>query len=358
VTNYHTLNGELLGETGPGGRRFYGKDALGSVVATYDQNGTLENTYRYKPYGGLLSKTGSAPDPRFMWTGSTGSRTTGASYAEQYNRARHYGSRQAGWTSVDPLWPRQEPYAYAQACPSTYTDSLGLSRDPWGCRSRTAGYSREASKHNRHAWGINCFAFVSMNICSILNVSALIPYWLLEPAGLVNPIRWLNCINKCLFDCWDQSQSRNCGAESAAGWRTIRAEFYYGIAPCGRLDSIPDSFLQMNRNRNLCCEKHIEFEQKQLTHCNQTDCAMFLQIEPDTLLWHLKVTRGRSDVFWERFNQARLSAPYELQALLDTLANTNAPYGFPFSGSETARIAAGQDLCCKTQVWPGSEVDR
>ena len=45
MTNYHTLNGELLGETGPGGRRFYGKDALGSVVATYDQNGTLENTY-------------------------------------------------------------------------------------------------------------------------------------------------------------------------------------------------------------------------------------------------------------------------------------------------------------------------
>ncbi|MBZ0212479.1 MAG: hypothetical protein K8H99_01655 [Nitrospirae bacterium] len=77
VTNYHTLNGELLGETGPGGRRFYGKDALGSVVATCDQNGTLENTYRYEPYEGLLSKTGSARDPRFMWTGSTGSRTTG-----------------------------------------------------------------------------------------------------------------------------------------------------------------------------------------------------------------------------------------------------------------------------------------
>ncbi len=126
VTNYHTLNGELLGETGPGGRRFYGKDALGSVVATYDQNGTLENTYRYKPYGGLLSKTGSAPDPRFMWTGSTGSRTTGASYAEQYNRARHYGSRQAGWTSVDQQWPQQPQYGYCSASPCTFLDPLGL----------------------------------------------------------------------------------------------------------------------------------------------------------------------------------------------------------------------------------------
>ncbi len=131
VTNYHTLNGELLGETGPGGRRFYGKDALGSVVATYDQNGTLENTYRYKPYGGLLSKTGSAPDPRFMWTGSTGSRTTGASYAEQYNRARHYGSRQAGWTSVDPLWPGLPAYEYALSAPTAYTDASGLDCAGW-----------------------------------------------------------------------------------------------------------------------------------------------------------------------------------------------------------------------------------
>ncbi|MBZ0213554.1 MAG: hypothetical protein K8H99_07130, partial [Nitrospirae bacterium] len=39
--------------TGPGGRRFYGKDALGSVVATYDQNGTLEATSRYRD---LLSR--------------------------------------------------------------------------------------------------------------------------------------------------------------------------------------------------------------------------------------------------------------------------------------------------------------
>jgi len=127
VTNYNTLNGELLGETGPGGRRFYGKDALGSVVATENKNGTLENTYRYKPYGGLLSKTGSAPDPRFMWTGSTGSRTTGASYAEQYNRARHYGSRQAGWTSVDPLWPHSHSYVYCGGSPVCFTDSSGLS---------------------------------------------------------------------------------------------------------------------------------------------------------------------------------------------------------------------------------------
>ena len=128
VTNYHTLNGELLGETGPGGRRFYGKDALGSVVATYDQNGTLENTYRYKPYGGLLSKTGSAPDPRFMWTGSTGSRTTGASYAEQYNRTNHYAPRPSAWVTVGPNRSGMGTEAYAVGNPVKYNESHGPQR--------------------------------------------------------------------------------------------------------------------------------------------------------------------------------------------------------------------------------------
>ncbi len=125
VTNYHTLNGELLGETGPGGRRFYGKDALGSVVATYDQNGTLENTYRYKPYGGLLSKTGSAPDPRFMWTGSTGSRTTGANYAEQYNRTNHYAAPPSAWVSVGPDRSGTGTEAYAVDNPVRFSEAYG-----------------------------------------------------------------------------------------------------------------------------------------------------------------------------------------------------------------------------------------
>ncbi|MCW5944133.1 MAG: hypothetical protein KIS66_18045 [Fimbriimonadaceae bacterium] len=116
VTNYHTVNGRTIGETTDGVRTDYLTDALGSVTATVDQSQNVLNTYRYKPYGGLLAKTGSSPDPRFLWTGDTGSRTTGLAYSEQYNRARHYGSMQAGWTSVDPMWPTRRAYVLGKCC--------------------------------------------------------------------------------------------------------------------------------------------------------------------------------------------------------------------------------------------------
>ncbi|MCW5941947.1 MAG: hypothetical protein KIS66_06930 [Fimbriimonadaceae bacterium] len=126
VTNYHTVNGRTIGETTDGVRTDYLTDALGSVTATVDQSQNVLNTYRYKPYGGLLAKTGSSPDPKFLWTGDTGSRTTGLAYFEQYNRARHYGSMQAGWTSVDPLWPTTSTYSYSLASPTSFIDASGL----------------------------------------------------------------------------------------------------------------------------------------------------------------------------------------------------------------------------------------
>ena len=112
IKSYDTVNGQLIGETTSGVRTEYLTDALGSVTATLNSSGEIVNTYRYKPYGQLLSKTGSGEDPRYLWTGNTGSRRTLVTYAEQYNQARHYGSKQAGWTTVDPTWPNEPPFAY------------------------------------------------------------------------------------------------------------------------------------------------------------------------------------------------------------------------------------------------------
>jgi len=103
ITYYDTVNGQLIGETTSGVRTEYLTDALGSVTATVNSSGEIVNTYRYKPYGQLLAKTGSGEDPRYLWTGNTGSRRTLVTYAEQYNQARHYGAKPAGWTTVDPL---------------------------------------------------------------------------------------------------------------------------------------------------------------------------------------------------------------------------------------------------------------
>lgn len=106
--------------------RNYGTDALGSVVATYS-NGALENTYAYKPYGATLAKTGTATDPSFLWNGGSGYRSATLPAIGFYVRRRHYSSAASQWSSVDGLWPRNQPYLYSDASPTLMVDPTGLS---------------------------------------------------------------------------------------------------------------------------------------------------------------------------------------------------------------------------------------
>jgi RHS repeat-associated protein len=124
VVNYHTVNGQMVGQSTGSTFTQYLTDALGSVTATVNGK-RVTNTYRYKPYGESLAKTGTGADPDFQWTGDTGSRVTGRSRAEQYNRARHYGTSQASWTSVDPIWPRSLAYIYVEGDPVHWIDPSG-----------------------------------------------------------------------------------------------------------------------------------------------------------------------------------------------------------------------------------------
>ncbi len=103
VTNYYTIDGSIIGEATGGVRTDYLTDALGSVTATVDSSGNLQNTYRYKPYGEQLAKTGTAADPKFTWVGSLGYRQTGRKHSDTYVRARHYGSTVGRWTTKDPI---------------------------------------------------------------------------------------------------------------------------------------------------------------------------------------------------------------------------------------------------------------
>jgi RHS repeat-associated protein len=127
VTSYYSVGGELLGEETAGARRDYLTDALGSVTALVDSTAAVLNTYRYKPYGSQLSKTGTASDPLFTWVGSQGYRQTGKSYSDVYVRARHYDNATGRWTTQDPF--RYEdgwnPFAYAQNSAVLVTDPSG-----------------------------------------------------------------------------------------------------------------------------------------------------------------------------------------------------------------------------------------
>jgi RHS repeat-associated protein len=99
---------------------------LGNVTATIDQNAKVLNRYTYKPFGELLSKEGTAPDPKFLWVGSRGYRQTGNKHSDVYVRARHYDMRTGRWTSRDPLWPRESAYGYVGANPTSSVDPSGF----------------------------------------------------------------------------------------------------------------------------------------------------------------------------------------------------------------------------------------
>jgi RHS repeat-associated protein len=103
VTNYHTVNGRILGETTGGVRTDYLTDALGSVTATVNPSAQVINRYTYKPYGALLAKTGVGADPVNQWVGSLGYRQTSKKYSDVYVRARHYDTSNGRWTAKDPI---------------------------------------------------------------------------------------------------------------------------------------------------------------------------------------------------------------------------------------------------------------
>src|ERR1700722_13257443 len=111
TTNYYTVNGNLLGEATAGVETTYVPDALGSTTQTITSSG-VQNKYVYSPYGRLITRSGPAADPKFLWNAQTQSRTTGCVFAEQYNRRRHVSSTTAQWTTRDPIWPITHPYAF------------------------------------------------------------------------------------------------------------------------------------------------------------------------------------------------------------------------------------------------------
>lgn len=125
VTNYYSLDDGMIGEETGGTRRDYLTDALGSVTATVTSAGAIENTYRYKPYGETLAKTGVGSDPKFLWVGKWGYRA-GSSSGSFYVRARTYFVLAGRWTSLDPIQSGYNWYGYCENDSVNAVDPKGL----------------------------------------------------------------------------------------------------------------------------------------------------------------------------------------------------------------------------------------
>jgi YD repeat-containing protein len=126
MTSFNTIDGQILDQIDAlGNVTEYMHDALGSVTGTTDGSSNVQNTYRWSPYGSLLSKIGTQIDPQFLWVGGLGYRYTGREHADSYVRARHYGQAQSGWSSIDRHWKIFGQYAYCKGQGVSIADPSG-----------------------------------------------------------------------------------------------------------------------------------------------------------------------------------------------------------------------------------------
>ena len=103
----------------------YVPDALGSIHSVIDQDANVVKTMRYKPYGEVLSRSGTVADRHYQWVGTYGYRATFAPSSSHYVRARHYTATAGSWTTVDPLWPDEKAYGYVGGRVTRSTDPTG-----------------------------------------------------------------------------------------------------------------------------------------------------------------------------------------------------------------------------------------
>jgi len=172
---FHSIGGIIIGETSTGSPRVdYLTDALGSVTATVNQSAQVVNTYRYKPFGATLAKTGTGPDPAFGWAGTHGYRPTGNPFSNFYVMFRHYDDTSGRWPTVDPIgfgggdW---NPYRYVGNEPIVVADPLGLQGGLPACNVFVSG-------------------LIAGQLCSV--ITALISNWSCVSACPLGP-DWCAC---------------------------------------------------------------------------------------------------------------------------------------------------------------------
>ncbi|RYG44373.1 hypothetical protein EON79_15040 [bacterium] len=123
TATYTTVNGQILHEERNGVETEFVPDPIGSVIQTRNSAGNTTSTAVYWPYGEVRTSTGTNPSP-WGYIGTLG--YYGGNIETLYIRARYYVRSYTRWLTVDPLWPKQLPYAYVDSQPTLNRDPLGL----------------------------------------------------------------------------------------------------------------------------------------------------------------------------------------------------------------------------------------
>lgn len=124
TVRYTILDGQIVAEKRGASRKFYESDALGSTVALYDNTQTKTDSFTYWPYGETRTSTGST-ETKFKYVGTLGCRTQFDGGI--YMRARVQQPGIGRWMTVDPLWPMEPAYVYAENAPVALFDASGFS---------------------------------------------------------------------------------------------------------------------------------------------------------------------------------------------------------------------------------------
>jgi RHS repeat-associated protein len=126
-TNIYLYGAGRVAQYGANGPEYYLGDALGSVRQMVDANGNVTLGRTYKPYGEVLSSTGSG-ETNYGFTNEW----TDASTGDVYLRARWYAPYLNRWVQPDSIVPlasqgtqAYDRYAYVSNNPLRYTDPSG-----------------------------------------------------------------------------------------------------------------------------------------------------------------------------------------------------------------------------------------
>jgi RHS repeat-associated protein len=148
-TRGNDLSGSLEGAGGIGGllarssgyssgnwtsHAYYHADGNGNIICLVDANQAVAASYRYDPFGNLISKSGTLADANLYRFSSKEFHVNSGLYYYLY---RFYDPNTQRWINRDPIQETggQNLYSYVENEPVATTDSLGLKL--WYCTRKT-----------------------------------------------------------------------------------------------------------------------------------------------------------------------------------------------------------------------------